>query len=185
MRIRSLAALAAILVVAGCAGNSSGMTTEEDTPRTTRITSNTVAFDVTTSPEIIVSNQFIRAPLTGVAAALPDVLAGLGLELGAMNEAGTQLRTGSVIVNRRFANEPVSRSLDCGRNPIGAQNADTHTVQVYMEIVLTGDSASTNIHTRLEGLASPRASGDATTRCMSTGRLEQRVLTELQTRLGA
>jgi hypothetical protein len=183
--LRSLSVLpaAAVLALTGCGGNAGGLSATGGTPSTTRVTSNSVAFDLETSDERLVSRLWIRAPMQRVNEVLPRVLTDLGFEIEPLDGDETRLRSEPLSVNRRLAGEPVSTYLDCGRNPIGAPNANTHTVQLYLDVQVTGGEEGAQLMTQLEARATPRASSGGVIRCVTTGRLEQRIAAEIQARI--
>lgn len=171
------------LVSVGCGGNAGGLSSTGGTPSTTRVSSNTVAFSLETTDERLVSNLWVAAPLARVNESLPAVLESLGFTLSALDEEGTRLRSEPLTVNRRLAGRPVSEYLDCGRNPIGAQNANTQSVEIFLDLELNGGEQGTNVTTRIEAVATPRTSGGGRNHCVTTGKLEQRIVEAVSARL--
>jgi hypothetical protein len=105
----------------------------------------------------------------------------LGLPLGEVDTGARTLGTSSVRVVGRLGGTPLSEYLDCGPGPLGSRAADSYAVTLRAVTELHPvDSANvsrgTTVRTLLEAKAKANSTqGDPVT-CVSTGRLETRVV---------
>lgn len=137
----------------------------------------------------VISSEAARAPDTvavssdRVWSALSQVYSQLGIQLSVADTESHVIGALRVVQRRPVAGERLSRLLECGTGPYGA-NAERYTVQltVLTSLQSIGDKLST-IDTRVAGTAAPNGL-NSTVACASSGVLEEKVTELVRKALG-
>lgn len=136
----------------------------------------------------VFSTEPVRAPDTIAAspvrtfAVLPRAFEALGVPISLVDTAAVVLGAVRVLVRRPIGGDRLSLLLECGNGSYGP-NADRYSVQLTMlAAVRAVDSTHSEVHTRVEGSASPNGL-NTNVRCGSTGRLEERFVALLRREL--
>lgn len=115
---------------------------------------------------------------------LPEIFEATGVEAGIVSQPDHVFGNPNLRIRGRLAGERTSRYLDCGVNAAGGPRAGTDLVQAsvltYLEAL---GEESARITIQIGGLAT-EAAGNTRASCVSTGQLEERLLQELEDRLG-
>jgi hypothetical protein len=117
------------------------------------------------------------------AALWPRVIAAyqaVGIPLGEVDTQAWTLGTNSVRVIGRLGGTRISDYLDCGPGPLGSRAADTYVVTFRATTELKPATAGTAPYTTVRSLVAGVAKANATqgdpVDCVSTGRLETRLV---------
>lgn len=118
-----------------------------------------------------------------VFAVLPAVFQAIGVPLSVVDSTSRVTGALRVPVRRPIAGQRLSLLLECGTGSYGP-NAERYTVQLTLLAAVHGvDSSHTEVHTRVDGTASPNGLSTVV-KCLSTGRLEERFAEQLRKELG-
>lgn len=118
-----------------------------------------------------------------VFAVLPAVFEAMGVPLSVVDSTSKVMGALRVPVRRPIGGQRLSLLLECGTGSYGP-NAERYTVQLtLLAAVHAVDAGHTEVHTRVEGSASPNGLSTVV-KCMSTGRLEDRFAEQLKKELG-
>ena len=183
--MRCFAASALFLLGACASGAAGGPAAMPDRSRVDITTPQGNSISLQETPEVSAVEHVVMAPREQVWQALPEVFKSVGLEAGVVSEPNYVFGNPGLRTRSRLAGERTSNYLDCGMSAAGAPRANTDLLEVS---VVTGleplGQNSTRVYVQVGGIATEVA-GSTRARCMSTGKLEQKLLTELQQRLGA
>lgn len=173
--MRARASLFLTAMVAACAAQPAAGPGPATGPTTVTRTGSDVIVHLGAEPAA--GARVVPASADAVWAALPAAFAELGLPAGAADARTRSLASGVVVVNRRFAGESAGAFFDCGRTMTGEPAANAYRVTLSVRASLEPDGAeSTRVRTAVEaGARSPEGTSAAPVRCLSTGRLEQRL----------
>ena len=167
--MRSLAMCAAVLVIAGCASNS---TREAPAQQSVHIstTAGTRAITVVSSSGPNVHTTY--GSIDRVWKALPMVYDSLSIPLTIMDAPTRVIGNEGFKVRRRLGKTPLSKYLECGRSQMDA-NADEYeiTMSVITRLAVV-DSQQTKVTTTVEASAKGLQFAGQASSCTSRGALE-------------
>jgi hypothetical protein len=180
----------ALVLLTGCAasGPASGPApSSADVQHSTRVAAGTGEIEMITGggERQGVRREVIGASVEQIWAALPAAFEGLGIESGVVDAAGHVYGNPAARATRRIAGHDASFYLDCGLDPLGTRRADKDVLQVTALAypVPAGQTTSTLV-VQVRGLASQPSTGTRSD-CISTGRLEQRIVEAVKAALPA
>ena len=108
----------------------------------------------------------------------------LKIPLTHTDRAARELGNRALPLRARFAGQPLSMFLECGRI-LGGSITNTYRVNLTVNSVLeAADTAGTRLVTRISATASDPASSNSGASCTSTGELERRIGALAAVRLG-
>jgi hypothetical protein len=180
----SVLALSGATLLAACAPGGPQEGIHRGSPATTVVQTGEGEYELTMTPETHTSSHWVRAPRESVWAALPRVYAELGISPETIVAERWLVGNRDLRV-RRIAGVRASRFLDCGKNPIGAPNANTATLHLEIATRLEGIGDGTEMSTTLIGRARPRTGGSSEIQCTTTGQLEALIAERLEARTAA
>lgn len=125
----------------------------------------------------------VRAPVDAVWAALPSVYEELQIPVGTLEQDARRVGNREFNVSRRLGGEALARYVDCGLGAGATPLANTSrlTLSIVTTLYPTGDS--TQVRTEITGSGRPfDATGGDRVRCTTTGQLEARIVSMLQSR---
>jgi hypothetical protein len=175
------ARLLPLLLLAGCAtAGEAPLPPSTGGPSTTQVQTSSGIHTLSAVPDPVGGGYALPVPEARVWASLPRAFARLEITpAGSIQGATRSYGNPSLRASRRLAGEPVSRSLSCGRTPIGAPAADAHPVEVaVVATIAAAGEGMTTVRVHVQGVASPTAGGTRID-CVTTGRLEARLVEEL------
>lgn len=114
-------------------------------------------------------------------AALKSVYQQFKIPTNTLVDAERRIGTGNVRFRDKVANERASKGLNCGRSGDGREAADSYELTLDIQSVVgPAPNGRATVYTTITGMAKPIfMSGDAV-RCMSTGRIEERIATAVR-----
>ena len=137
-------------------------------------------YRTTDSPTAV---SFVSAP-DSTFKAVAAAYTALGLEPTTVDPAGRVVARQHMLFRSRFQGEPLSAVFDCGNGQFGAR---ANEGRIYADIVtkVIGTGSGSSISTTIQALLTPNdgASRDPI-RCVSHGRLEERLRREVTLQLG-
>lgn len=174
MRILALSAL----LLAGCgpsASNGRTVTVESAVPVTTRVSTQGGDFSISTNTEIRVSSQVVALPLEGAWGALPAVYRELGIRGEVLDTNGRLFGVRSQTESGRLAGVRISTYFDCGSGAGGLPIANTYRVEfaAVSHVRAVGDRSE--VSTTVSAEATSQTVSGPSTRCRTTGELENRI----------
>ena len=133
-------------------------------------------------------SQFVEArfdvPATHIWSILPTVLLDLGIE-PQVDTTQVGLIGNTRIINPVVGNERTSRFVTCGSN-VGPGAANMYRIRLNLLIHVRPDGTGTRTYTYLAGTGrSVHGSGSNAIPCKTTGRLEQRIISDINAHLAA
>jgi len=179
MRLRLLF----VLGLAACATTGAGSTPTRSTttisvPAASPSGGGTATVAVTTTHDGRGASVALAAAPDAVWAALPDVLAGEGVAVEHVDQAGRVVGNRRLAVTRSLGRRRLSQLVDCGTNPFGEPLADSHRVEfsVLSSVKANQHGTGSVVETVLTavGTASGAAASSAV-RCESKGVLENAI----------
>ena len=176
-----------IVVTIGCA--TSVPTPEAGAPSPTGLPasvngSETVEIRLAPDPNEI--HAVIKAPSDKVWALLPDVYKKIGIVGAEVLDSNLQIYGTRNFTSRNLADMRTSEIVRCGNDVAGPSGGMYRTKLSITTSVEPRIGGGTTITTQIEGYATP-AEGTSTdaVRCVSNGKLEKRIKTLLNERLGS
>ncbi|HWE43657.1 MAG TPA: hypothetical protein VG432_14220 [Gemmatimonadaceae bacterium] len=175
----ALAAALAIAFTAACAATSTSAAAPDTTPevlvdqdgRVYRTTDAPAATSLAASPD-----STFRAVLAAYTA--------LGLEPSTIDPAGRVVARQHMLLRSRFQGEPLSAVFDCGAGQFGPRaDQGRITADIATRIIATGTGSSMSTMIQASLVPNDGASRDPI-RCVSHGRIEERLRREVTLNLG-
>ncbi|MBW3654950.1 MAG: hypothetical protein KY444_02510 [Gemmatimonadetes bacterium] len=124
-----------------------------------------------------------RDPLPGTPAALwpalPQAYAALGLAIAHLDTTTMVVGNPGFAARRELAGQRLSMWLDCGNTATGVPITDRYAVTVQIFTQLAPSASGTDVRSVLTGRALNPTTNDPPVDCMSTGRLEKRIVAAL------
>jgi hypothetical protein len=182
VRINALAA--AVLLAALAPAASHAQTTASDLPPIMD-NAGTGDLDMRASPTIRLAEGRFVAPADSVFAVLPDVLRELGIE-PQIDPSRERTIGNPRISGARVAGERTGRFMTCGNDGGGPAAAGQFRIRLNLVTQVRPDGTGSRTVTRLVGTASSvQGSGSSVVGCVTTGRLEQKIVDGINARLAA
>ena len=176
--------IVALVLVCGCASASRPAT---ETPSNDRI----LGVD-TQSGEVLHTQSStgpvatsIHAPFSAVWAALPDVYAGLGIELTVIDPPSGTIGNRALTRSRTLSGKRMSAYFDCGSSMTGMRADEGRMVMSVVTRATTGAGGQTSLSTTVSGAVQTNEGASAQTiPCASTGILEETIRSAVARRTG-
>ncbi len=105
--------------------------------------------------------------------------ASLGLPVTERDSSEYAVAAQNAQFSGRFANEPMSRVVDCGLTPVGSQRANSYRVWLSVASQLQASGTGTTLRTTVIAKAQDQSSSTAAVQCGTTGTLEHDLAKEL------
>jgi hypothetical protein len=180
-----LAAVAALLFVAGLNGCASAPTTIANSAQTSKVievTDNTVLTrrETATHEDVV-----ILASPDSVLSALRAAYADIGVEVKYYDPATREIGNLEFVRMRKMAGEPLTTFVNCGSTVTGLA-ADSYRITMLLVSTVKPEGSSSRVETRFQSRAEDPAHGTSAgaNGCQSLGTLEQRLHTALRDKLG-
>lgn len=127
----------------------------------------------------------VEAPLDRGWPALKVAVAGLGIPVTTLIDDAHRIGFRGQRVRGKLGGLAVKRIVDCGQDQAGRDRADSYEVTLDYESVAAAYDGNTAVYSLVTGDARPVSTGGDPVRCVSTGRLEERVHEEMRAKAAA
>lgn len=172
-----------LLLLSACA-SSGTRSTISSTISSTSVETGAGTYSLSAVDETHVTARSVNAPPEAVRQALPRAFQALEIEAGEQRTGEWVYGNPGLRARGRLAGKPATLYLDCGTNPIGAARAQSDMLQVSILAALQPEpGGGTQVRLQLQGTATEPA-GSTRAACTSTGKLEARLLEEIQRLVG-
>lgn len=176
-----LATLLLPLVLFGCSsGRSHGFASF---PAPGEATTGGSVFAPDSDRERGASSEYLNVAPDSVWRLLPLVYARLGMEGRVLDSASRVYGVQNATVEKRLGESRISELIDCGATPLGAPAAESNRLVLSVTTRIPRGSAGTEVRTLVAATTAPSGPGGTPVRCVSTGRLEQRLADLLRAEL--
>lgn len=180
--VRTTALAAAVLLAALAPAAVRAQTTASDLPPIMD-NSGTGELDMRATPTIRIAEGRFVASADSVWAVLPEVLRELGIE-PQIDPSRERTIGNARITGARVAGERTGRFMTCGNDGGGPAAAGQFRIRLNLVTQVRPDGTGSRTYTRLVGnAASVQGSGSSVVGCVTTGRLEQKIVDGINARL--
>ena len=183
------------LALVACASAPGAGPDPNAAPRLSNVAQNQVLDGTGGMQADVPPSNSVRAEAIGVGAPADRAYAALavaferhGLKATTIVTPERALGVSDMKARRRLANERLSRYLNCGERLPGMPNADDYDVRLSVSsrvVAVADDTTRSSLITLVTGSARPIALGGAQVTCVTTGELERRLATVVNTLAGA
>lgn len=175
------ASCAAVGLLAGCASGGGGAPdTGVGRDVSVRVHNPVGSATIDLHTDTHTETDYVMRPRSETWALMPALFEKLGVEVGYSDPSTFTMGNAGVEV-RRLDGKRLSNWLDCGYGTTAQANADTYNVNLSIMVTLNDlQGAGTEVLTRLEASAKPRAHSGHAVVCTSRRRLEPRIAEMMQ-----
>lgn len=171
----AVAGLAVGLLVACASGGAGTPETGAGRDVSVRVHNPVGAAQIDLQTDTHTETDYLMRPRTETWALMPALFEKLGVEVGYSDPSTFTMGNAGVEV-RRIDGKRLSNWLDCGYGTTAQANADTYNVTLSIMVTLNDlQGAGTEVLTRMEASAKPRAHSGHAVVCTSRRRLEPRI----------